>query len=83
MAFSVRSVLAAVLLALLASPALAAPVIGAGPEQPKPSTGASTGVGSGSGCVPKGGPYQRDCEGKCCNKYRCTFTSVGGGFFCL
>jgi hypothetical protein len=65
MAFSVRTVLAAVMLALLATPALAAPT-----------------VGSGSGCVAKGGPYQRDCQGKCCNPYRCSYTSVGGGYFC-
>ena len=82
MAFSVRSVLAAVMLALLAAPALAAPVIGAGGEQAKPSTGASTGASSGSGCVPKGGPYTKDCKGNCCDPYRCGFTSVGGGFFC-
>ena len=82
MTFSMRAVLAAVLLALLASPALAAPVIGAGGGQSKPSTGASTGVGSSSGCVPKGGPYQKDCKGKCCSGLSCTFTSVGGGYFC-
>jgi hypothetical protein len=82
MAASMRTVLAVVLLALLAAPSLAAPVIRAGGSQAKPSTGASAGVGAGSGCVPKGGPYQNDCKGKCCGSLRCSYTSVGGGYFC-
>ena len=33
-------------------------------------------------CVPKGGPYTKDCKGKCCSKLSCTFTTVGGGYYC-
>lgn len=86
MAASMRSVLAccALLLALLASPAAAAPIIGAGGGQSRPSTGAASGggVGATSGCVPKGGPYNKDCTNKCCNAGKCVYTSVGGGYFC-
>jgi hypothetical protein len=72
--------LCAALLMLFAPPACAAPVIGAGGAQAKSSIGAS--AGGGAGCVPKGGPYTKDCTGKCCNGGKCVYTSVGGGFFC-
>ena len=70
MAISMRAVLACCLL-LLAG--LAAPARAAAP----PSN-----FGAASGCVPKGGPYQKDCKNTCCKGLKCLYTTVGGGYFC-
>ena len=75
MAVLMRAVLACCVLLLLGlTPARAA--------APPSNFGAGGSQASTGACVPKGGPYTKDCEGKCCKPLKCLYTSVGGGFFC-
>lgn len=78
MAISMRAVLACCVLLLLGL----APAHAAAPPSKFGAGGSQASTGASSACVPKGGPYTKDCEGKCCKPLKCLYTSVGGGYFC-